>query len=353
MKKFAIIGHYGLGLKLSNGQTIKTKIFTEALSDKYGKEKIVIVDTHNARKKIFCIFREVFRGLKNSETVVIMVTESGLTILVPFLYILNKIYQRNLVYVVIGAWLNKYLETHAYIEKILKNEFLIFAETRTLVKLLNNRGFKRIQVLRNCKSINILKKEEIHFNDYKPYKLCTFSRVMKEKGIEDAIWAVKTINNKYNNKVFELDIWGPVDKEYEKDFCEIKSRFPEYVNYRGVVDSSKSTEIVGNYFTLLFPTRFFTEGVPGTIIDAYSAGVPVISTKWESFSDIIKEGITGFGYSFENRNELINILETVANSPQLINSMRINCVEEAKLYNTNDVIEKFTKMISEDLTNGY
>mgnify|MGYP002519543662 CR=1 FL=1 len=31
----------------------------------------------------------------------------------------------------------------------------------------------------------------------------------------------------------------------------------------------------------------YTEGVPGTIIDAYAAGLPIISAKWLNYGDIL------------------------------------------------------------------
>lgn len=44
-----------------------------------------------------------------------------------------------------------------------------------------------------------------------PLPLCTFSRVMKEKGIEDAVNAVKSVNKYFGRVVYTLDIYGQVD----------------------------------------------------------------------------------------------------------------------------------------------
>ena len=38
------------------------------------------------------------------------------------------------------------------------------------------------------------------------------------------------------------------------------------------MDSEKTVKTLENYYLLLFPTKFRTEGIPGTIIDALSAG---------------------------------------------------------------------------------
>ena len=43
--------------------------------------------------------------------------------------------------------------------------------------------------------------------ELKPLPLCTFSRVMKEKGIEDAVYAVRTVNEHFGRTVYTLDIY--------------------------------------------------------------------------------------------------------------------------------------------------
>ena len=58
------------------------------------------------------------------------------------------------------------------------------------------------------------------------------------------------------------------------------------------------------YFALLFPTRFYTEGIPGTILDAYAAGIPVICSRWESCADVVDDGVTGITYPFEDMQML-------------------------------------------------
>ena len=83
---------------------------------------------------------------------------------------------------------------------------------------------------------------------------------------------------------------------------------------------------------LVFPTRFFTEGIPGTILDAYAAGVPVISSRWESFFDVVDDGYTGIGYEFGNKAELENLLERISHNPEIIVDKKYYCLRKAKEY---------------------
>ena len=62
----------------------------------------------------------------------------------------------------------------------------IYVETNTMRKALEIQGFNNVYVMPNFKDLNILKESELVYHHTEPYRLCTFSRVMKEKGIEDA-----------------------------------------------------------------------------------------------------------------------------------------------------------------------
>lgn len=102
-------------------------------------------------------------------------------------------------------------------------------------------------------------------------RLYIFSRILKEKGIEDAIDAVTYINEQNKREIFSLDIYGQIDDAYKEDFMMKQKNFPEYINYGGVIPFGCSTEVLKNYYALLFPTYYESEGFAGTLIDAMVA----------------------------------------------------------------------------------
>ena len=162
---------------------------------------------------------------------------------------------------------------------------------------------------------------------------------MKQKGIEDAINAVVAINEEENKTSYSLDIYGPIDPAETEWFEELMAKQPEYIKYMGVVSQDQIVDTLSRYFALLFPTRFYTEGVPGTIIDAYASGLPVIVSKWQSYKDIVEEEVTGFAYEFGNTDEFEAILYHIIQNPSLINSLRENCREYAKRYSADEAIK--------------
>ena len=107
-------------------------------------------------------------------------------------------------------------------------------------------------VMYNFKELEPLAESDIKYPKSEPYKLCTFSRVMKEKGIEDAINAVESVNAHFGRTVYTLDIFGQVDVEYKERFSQLEKSFPDYMSYGGAIEANKSVETLKSYFALLF-----------------------------------------------------------------------------------------------------
>lgn len=332
MKAVCVIGHFGFGRNLLNGQTVKTKILAEELEKSF-PDNIVKIDTHGGVKSLIKAPFHVFKALKRCKNVIILPAHNGLRVYAPLLVWMRKLFRgRKLHYAVIGGWLPQFLSSRKGLSKKLKKFDGIYVETQTMKSTLEQMGFSNIVIMPNCKELTVLSPSELSCWHQEPYRLCTFSRVMKEKGIEDAVNAVKAVNTALGRTVYTLDIYGQVDAGQTEWFEELQKNFPAYVTYGGLVPFDKSVEVLKDYFALLFPTRFYTEGIPGTVIDAYAAGLPVISAKWESFADLIEDGVTGLGYAFERVDELTALLADVQGFVEKVEGMRENCLNKASSY---------------------
>ncbi len=344
MKSIAIIGAFGNNLNLLNGQTIKTKIIANELEKKYGINAVWRIDTYGKLNNLVSVIKCVFAFIW-CRNLIILPASNAIKVLAPWLAIWNKLFNRRLHYIVIGGWLDSFLNNNSIVEKSLHSFYGIYVETHTMMKALQKRGYTNIIILPNCKDLRILKNEELKYFYSEPFRLVTFSRVMKEKGIEDAAFIISEINREFGRRVFELDIYGQVDMnelEWFNDFTDkykIKDNLSD-IKYKGCVPFDKSVDILSEYFALLFPTRFYTEGIPGTIIDAYAAGLPVIAAKWESFADVVDDGVTGIGFEFENWFELKNILLNIMEAPDIINKKKSYCINYAKKFLPYNIISK-------------
>lgn len=337
--KVCVCGHFAFGKTYLNGQTIKTKVVTKQLEKSFGKDEILKIDSHGGKKRMVLLPFLLFVNLFKCKNFVILPAQNGLRVIPAILLIENILFRRKLHYVVIGGWLPEFLENRKILISILKRFDCIYVETKEMQNLLRLKGFDNVAIMPNCKELKIIDMNEITLHKEAPYKLCTFSRVMKEKGIEDAINAVKEINENNGKVIFELDIYGQIDSEQEKWFQLLKKEFPNYVRYRGMVPFDKSVEVLKDYFALLFPTYYEGEGFAGTLIDAMASGVPVISSDWKYNAEIIIEGYNGMLFPTRDVSALVKCLDFAVRNLETWNNMRFQCQKEAKKYSLDECLK--------------
>ncbi len=330
--KVGVVGHFGGTQNFLDGQTIKTKIIFRELEKQFGEENVIKVDTYNWRKHPFRLFRSCMQLIRKSKNVILIPCTNGALIFVPLFFFLNLLFQRKLHYILVGAWLLDYFQKYGWMKFMLKRFDYIYVEPKKMQKKLSEMGFQRVYQMPNCKKLNILAENNLTQKMELPLKFCIFSRVLKEKGIEDAIDAVEYVNHKNGRVAASLDIYGQVDAKYEERFSELQKHFPNYIHYCGVIPYDRSTEVLKNYSALLFPTLYYTEGHPGTIIDAFASGLPVIASRWENYTDMIEEGDTGICYPFGQNECLKDILNELVHNPAILINMKKNCLKEAKKY---------------------
>lgn len=338
MKKVSVIGLFCIGREVSDGQSVKTRIVTDELEKILGAECVDRIDTYRWKKKPFRLLCRSASAVWNSRNVIFMTDAGGIRVF-PWLLNLANIFGRTRVhYVVIGGWLVPFLKEHRCLAACLKRLSGIFVETRVMKRGLEQMGFGNVHLMPNCKRLNRLTEKQLIRGREEPLRFCIFSRVMKEKGIEDAVEAVKAANAHFGRTACTLDIFGPVDPGETDWFQTLSGSFPQEIRYCGIVPYEQSVETVKAYDALLFPTRFYTEGIPGTIIDAYAAGVPVVASRWESFGDIVEEGVTGIGYPFGDADRLTRILQDLIRSPENLLAMKKNCLRKSEEYLPEQVI---------------
>ncbi|MBO4950837.1 MAG: glycosyltransferase [Clostridia bacterium] len=339
MIRTAVIGHFGGNKEFLDGQTVKTKSVTAALEKEFGENEVLKIDTYGGKNFLLKLPFFSRLALKQCENVVILPAHNSLRIVPALLQFLNRFYKRRIHYVVIGGWLAAFLKNKKSLTNTLRKLDGIYVETSTMKRSLEEMGFENVRVMPNFKELTPLSEKELVYAQTEPYKLCTFSRVMKEKGIEDAITAVKRVNEHYGRTVYTLDIFGQIDVSQIEWFQNLQKEFTGFVSYRGIVEYDKSVEVLKDYFALLFPTRFYTEGIPGTLIDAYSAGVPVITSLWLNYSDVFSENVTGWGYEFENVDALTDLLKKVAENPDEFLKMKSSALFEAQKFKSDVAIK--------------
>ena len=343
--KICVIGAFDFVNLPTGGQPVKTRELYYSLVEKYGKSSVDYIDTYGWKKNPFRLLVQLFIASIECRKFIMLPAHNGVKIFSLILLMIKKCKKIKVFYSVIGGWLPELTQADCFLKKRLMLFDGIWVETSSMKNELIDQGFKNISIVHNFKHIQKIEKNNLADNLTFPIKVCTFSRVMQEKGIEDAIEIIAKINNDYGSKKIHLDIYGQIDSSFSEKFEELLKKYKEDVKYCGVISPNQSVETIKSYFALLFPTHYYTEGIPGTIIDAYFAGVPVITAIWKNADDIFVEGKTGWGYEFDKLNQFEDLLKQMIESPSKFSSMKESTLEMAEKFQPNVVIEQISELM--------
>ena len=343
MKKVGITGAFAFNTQETNGQIVKTIEVDKALTQAISGEQIARVDTYNWKRNPFGVLLRCIRLVIESMNIVLLPAQNGVKFFVPFFLSANFLFRRKLHYVVIGGWLPDLAASDPKLMKRLKRLDAIYVETTPMMKRLTALGFDNILFMPNFKHLYLNKPNELNYDADFPLKLCFMSRVSPVKGIIELVNAICQLN--INDILYTLDIYGPIDAQFTDEFRKLESGFPPFIRYMGVVPHAETSRIMKNYFMHVFPTKYDGEGHPGSILDSFFSGVPVLASEWTSWSDLIENGENGITFPFGDYNEMGKRLSEIANDPSVVINMKSKCLESASELTPERVI----KVLAENL----
>lgn len=339
MKKIGIIGHFCFAKEIFNGQTIKTKIVAQELKKIYGISEVMTSDTHGGWRYLIRLPFSSFNVVRNCQNIIMMPARGGVRIIPFFLLFWNLFFHRRLHYVVIGGWLPELLDNHHILRGALKHFYRIYPETEFTASSLRKHGLKNLEVMPNFKSTTPLTEAELtrfRTDDGAQLPFCTFSRVIKAKGIEEAVAAISRANVSCGTNRFSLDIYGPIEEPLW--FEQLMKSQPDYIRYKGIVPYTDSVATIRQYFALLFPTYYWGECFAGTLLDAFAAGVPVLASKWHSNPELVKDGEVGYLHDNHDVNQLAQQIIALSSDMDKHSQMQHNCLTHAQGFQPSSII---------------
>ena len=344
--KVGIIGHLGGQQNFTDGQTVKTKALVNGLRNK-GYSNLVIADTYYMRKNPATFLRQLIQVILTTDNVIVLLSNRGRKLLFP---LLSKLSQKKEIYhYSIGGRLAQEAEEDLEYRKQISSFKANWVESKKIAQKLNELGVDNASYLPNFKCIKQLDVSELKNYSKEPYRFCMFSRVMPEKGVEDAMRAIRHVNETIGRLVATLDIYGPVEDTYSERFqWALKNMGGRgYTKYCGVVSPNNSVTALKDYYMLLFPTYWNGEGMPGTIIDALSAGLPIVARRWKFCDDMIDDMCTGLVYEFDQPEKLEEKIRFAIMNPEVIANMKRKCLDKALEYSEDCVMKLILNQLEE------
>ena len=221
----------------------------------------------------------------------------------------------------------------------------LFVQTPNIKKDLSELGILNIEMMTNFKIQPTRKIEDIKINSDEHINLCILSRLTKDKGIEDAVEAIRIVNEIIGAGKVHLDLYGIVPENYKEQFGLLVKANSEIVTYKGVADYNHTAAVLSEYFAMLFPTYFHGEGFAGCLIDAFFAGIPVIATDWLYNKDVIEDGKNGLLVPIQRPDQLAQAIIKLYNDRNLAYEISINNAYEAINYTADQVLKGLYKKL--------
>ena len=316
------------------GPGIKNKYTINFLEKKFDTIKF-----NTFRMSFFKKVKLFFSLLFDFDNCVIAVSSGGRKKMLPILHLKKCLFPKfKYSVIIINGYIINEIEQNAKVVKYLKKADRIFVEIDQLKNdLMEKYGFNNVSYFPNFKDINqYLERSNIQNNDMNQEIKCVFlSRVSKDKGVDTLIKAFEITTN----RKITLDIFGPISD----DAVDIINReLPKNVKYCGVVENSNVTTTLSNYNVFIFPSKYKFEGFPAAIVDAYSAGLFVISTPIAYLPYIVSNEENGIVLKDFELISLVNTLNSLTDI-QKIKDIGLNNFNCSMFFSTSIVFEKFLK----------
>ena len=344
-RRIGFIGRIDPDETMVDGQTVKTRTLYRYMVRRFGASNIRAVDTLDYHHQGGRVVRELIRCLHACDDVVVLLSSGGRRALFPILWLASSVLGVRIYHDLIGGSLADDVEADASgrLVRYLNSFEVNWVETRALADRLRALGVRNVSRLPNFKDVDDVDVDPTAPRE-RPRRLCTLSRVTPEKGIDNAVRAVAAINGD-GPPVVTLDVFGPIEPSYEERFRRLVDSVP-HVRYAGRVPPERAAAAVSDHFALIFPTEWTGEGVPGTIIDAMHAGLPVVASRWRYYCEMLQDGVTGLSYDFD-RPELLEatIRELLALPEARIVSMRRALLERARAYTPEAVFGEIARTL--------
>ncbi|MBH1172876.1 glycosyltransferase family 4 protein [Enterococcus faecium] len=212
-------------------------------------------------------------------------------------YVLNKWFRLLNIPVIIHLHGSEFKKWYDSVSVKKQNQIRLLLRESDSTIVLGEKWKKIIKEIEpNCKTVVVensivVPEYTIKWNS----KMCRFlimGVLIKRKGVHDLVEAVKNIAEQYPEKKFIFEIAGAGDEEISlKELIE-EYNLQSYFEFTGWVVGEKKEECYRRSNVMILPS--YNEGLPISILEAISYGMPVIATDVGDISSAVRDGENGY-----------------------------------------------------------
>lgn len=319
-----VIGYFGFRSNKLDGQTVKTRNFYALLKEL--DASVRYFDTEDIKYKKTSIFKLLVLILQ-AKKIYYLPAHNSLKSFFPWLYKVAKVFNKKIYYFMVGGWLSDFLTKNTEIKNMLGKIENVFCETHTIKNELEEKfDFQNLDYFPNFRETSF--QPTFRAVDNEHIKIVYMGRINEGKGILD-LFEIERRLSALNTNNYTIDLYGQIQKDFEKEL-QMQLNASGKIQYKGVLNPNEIYATLDKYDLMVFPTHFYTEGLPGTVLDAYLSGIPVLASNWKHAQEFIEDPKTGFIYEFDNIDNFENSIVSVLKNPSCINNMKKHAFDKSQ-----------------------
>ena len=166
--------------------------------------------------------------------------------------------------------------------------------------------------------------------------------ISQQKGIYDLIEVIAGHKTEFDNKLI-LHIGGNGEKEKLIDLIS-KNGLASLVTYEGWVSGDQKNDLFNMSDAFILPS--YTEGLPVSILEAMSYGLPILSTPVGGIPEIVENGVNGFLFHPGDKNDIFQAILQLLSNKDFAKQMGDESLAKAKRYMPCNVSDALSKLYS-------
>jgi len=334
--KVLVIGHFGKKHMRIGGQTTKTIAIGKLLSSHFGTDNVYELDT-GLLTSLKLPWLEVARILGRASVIVMIPGQNALHTLMPFIYLISKFNRAKIAVIPVGGNLANEIQGHFFTKRALRSVQAILPQSEHMaVELRESYSFQNVHIMPNFRQ---------HYTHgagtttEDGLKLAYLGRITPDKGIQTLTEAIHRLPEDEKLSV-KLDIWGPIEDDYHREF-ERAIKPLSNIRYRGIMSQTEIGATLPAYDALVAPTVHRTEGIPGSIIDAFTCGITVIASNWLLIPEVVQHRVNGLLFPPRDPNALSQAISLILRDRELLSNLKNNARKAGLQYSPDKALSVF------------
>jgi glycosyltransferase involved in cell wall biosynthesis len=164
--------------------------------------------------------------------------------------------------------------------------------------------------------------ERVHSG--KVYRMAFMGRLIRPKGMFEAMEAVRLLHGEKDTR--DVELWiagsGPAREEVESWIRE--NAMQGCIKLVGSIYGQDKIEFLLDADIFVFPT-YHREGLPYVILECLAAGTPIITTKVGGIPDVVTDRVHGMLIDAKNPQQIVAAVHELARSEENLRTMSKNC----------------------------